>query len=137
MWIERDRAPIHVLRRIERLPAALVKELPAAKIVFVGANALRRDLLDRGFFVRSQNELESVDDVGRDLILNLENVFHLSVVSFRPEVVACRNVDELSRDAESLACFANASFEHRAHVELAAYLAHVFGALLEPEGRAA
>src|SRR6476620_11254746 len=72
MRIERDRATIHVLRRIESLAAALMKELATAEIVLVCADALCRNLLDRCFFVRSQNELQRVDDVRRYLILDLE-----------------------------------------------------------------
>ncbi len=41
-----------------------------------------------------------MDDVGRDLVLNGEDVFHVTVVAFRPNVIAVRDVDELVKRAD-------------------------------------
>ena len=62
---------------------------------------------------RGDAELQSqcADDVGCDLILDCEHVFHLSIEALRPNVIAVDNVDELCRDPELLSRGTDASLE--------------------------
>src|SRR4051812_1619532 len=95
-----------------------MKELASPQIIFVGPNTLGRHLLDRLLFLIGQNDLQRVDDAGGDLILNGEYVFHLAVVALRPHLEARRDIDELSRNTESVSCLSYASFENRVDLQL-------------------
>src|SRR5205085_12496396 len=52
--------------------------------------------------------------------LKVENVFYVTVIILRPEMITIAHIDELCRDAQFLAGFAHASFQDRAHVQLIA-----------------
>ena len=95
-----------------------MKELAPSQIVFICTNALRRHLLDCRFFFRGQHDLEGVDDARRDLILNREHILHLAVVSLRPHLKARCDIDELSRDAKTIAGLPHASLEHSVDFQL-------------------
>src|SRR5689334_13186838 len=108
-----------------------MKELAATQVVFVCTNTLRWNLPHSLFFFLRQHDLEGVDDARRNLILNREHVFHLAIISLRPQLEACRDIDELRRDAQAIACLAHASFENSVHFELSTNRADVFLVALE------
>ena len=68
---------------------------------------------------------EDRDDGASDLILDREDVFQLSVVALGPAVRAGGGIDELRRDADTVAGATDAAFEDVANAELAADLSDV------------
>src|SRR5688572_30789514 len=79
--VERDSAPVHVLRGVECLRPALMEELAPAQVVLVCAHTLSRNLAKCRFFRLRQYQLQRVDDVRRYLVLNGEYVGELAIVS--------------------------------------------------------
>jgi hypothetical protein len=59
---------------------------------------------------------ESDGDSLRDLILYGENIIHLPVISFRPDMKSVFNIDQLGCDAEFVALFSYAAFQHGLHI---------------------
>ena len=52
--------------------------------------------------------------------MQIEDVFEGTVVSVCPDVVACRDINELSGNANAITCLADAALQHVANAKLAA-----------------
>src|SRR5262249_1175134 len=63
-----------------------------------------------------------------------ENIGERTVITFRPDMAACRDVVELHGDAYAIAGPAHAAFDHVADAELLAHLSDVDGPALVDEG---
>src|SRR5262245_11028090 len=72
-----------------------------------------------------------------DLVLQCENVGELAVVALCPDVLAGVSLDQLCGDADTVAGFTQAAFEHVAHAELAPDLLYVDSAPLVRKTRIA
>src|SRR5262249_26439729 len=68
---------------------------------------------------------DGAHDLGRYLLLQIENVFKCAVEPISPEMHACGGIDQLARDAHLAPRFANASFEDISHPELTPDLLNV------------
>ena len=100
--------------------AAAIQQYSRLEIRLVRFDALGRSLVERQRPILLQRRLEALGDRGRDLVLHGEDVLDLTVVAFRPEVIARRHVDQLRGDPHSLGRLAHGSLEHRAHADLIA-----------------
>src|SRR5439155_12350651 len=65
-----------------------------------------------------QRDVQCLRDSGRDLRLNCEGVFKLSVVRLRPRRRTGRRIDELRRDADSIGRLPYSALENISDVEL-------------------
>jgi len=90
--------------------------------------------LDLGFFHRWRDR---PDNALSHLVLQIEDVAEPTIKPFCPKMCPSGGIDKLSRDADSICRFANATFQHVAHPELASDLLHVDGAPLVGEARVA
>ena len=61
----------------------------------------------------------------RDLVLHREDVDEVTVVALGPDVLPGFGLDQLSGDADAVAGFPQAAFEHITHTELAPDLLHI------------
>ena len=89
--------------------AAIVKRT-ALQIQRVGLLVRR----PRGFrhFSFQQRHLEGLDYGAGNLILHLEDIVQLSVVGFRPDVIAVIDSNQLCRDSQRITGLADASFQN-------------------------
>src|SRR5215469_1178479 len=62
--------------------------------------------------------LQPIGDCPADVVLDLKNVLKLSIVAFRPEMVAARNVDQLCVYPYSVGRLVNTTFQYGFHVQL-------------------
>ena len=118
--------------RLRSLPP--VEVITPLQVIVVGLDIAGSARGEAGFFGRQQPHFQGVGDRARDLVLDLEDVFHLAVVALRPEMVAVGHVDQLRADPDPLAGLAHAPFEHALNVERAADPPDVFVLPLEREG---
>ena len=51
-------------------------------------------------------------DLQRDIVLNLKHFSQLTIVAFCPDVITACRLNQLSRDPNPIARFANAALEH-------------------------
>ena len=65
----------------------------------------------------SRPDFECFDDGLGDFVLHRKDIRHLTVEAIGPELRSVRGVDELRRDADSIACPPHAPFEDCEHVE--------------------
>src|SRR5712692_2494910 len=72
-----------------------------------------------------------------DLVLHRKDVREIAVVALGPDVVAGFGLDQLRGDADAVAGFTQAAFEHVAHAKLAPDLAKVRGFALVGKARIA
>src|SRR3954454_1527933 len=63
-----------------------------------------------------------------DLVLHRENVSEIAVIALSPDMLAGFGLDQLRGDADAVAGFAQAAFEHVAHTQFAPDLLHIDGA---------
>src|SRR6185369_6992478 len=110
-------------RELERFSSlfagALIKGGERTKIVVVrlktsGRFALRA--LDLGAL---QLRSDCADHTARHPILQIENIFKHAVELVRPEMCPRRSVDQLSGNANAVACLADAALQHVADAKLA------------------
>ena len=80
---------------------------------------------------------DAADDVPRNLVLQREDVGHVAVVTFAPDVAARIPVEELGGDPEAVAAAPDASLEHVAYAKLARDLSDVERLALVGKGRVA
>ena len=73
----------------------------------------------------------------RHTVLELEHVRERAVEAVRPEMGAALGIDQLARDADPLAGFADAALEHVAHAQLAPDLPDIDGLVPVGEARVA
>ena len=101
----------------------------------VGVDVLRVALDESREARRVELYPHGVHDLGRDLVLNVEDVSSVPIVFFGPDLVAVGDLDEADRDAQTLARGAHASFEDVVDAERGADLAYVLGAFFEAKRR--
>src|SRR5436190_14294549 len=61
---------------------------------------------------------EGRNDGSRDLVLELEQLVDAPVIAFAPQMIACRGVYELRRDAEAIPHLSNTAFGYVTHAKL-------------------
>src|SRR5439155_537520 len=119
---------------IERGGAGAVQR-QRAEIEVIGAEILWA-LAPRALDFRAANaRFDDPDDGLGDLVLEVEDVFQDAVIFVGPNVRAGLSLDELSRDAQAIAAFAQAALEHVANAELAPDLLDVDDLALVGEAR--
>src|SRR5437867_10068805 len=104
-----------LFQRSLHVPA--VPGVPAAQIKLVRLDVIRMTLAKRLVLRRGQFEFQLIDNVSRDLVLDLKNVLEVSIVAFRPDLITIVGVDELSANAHSLIHSAHASLEDGLHIQ--------------------
>src|SRR5205085_6856037 len=120
----------HLPGELDTRATVLVEELAAAKIVVVGLDVLRGHFLDCPLFVFTQDNAKRFRNVLRDLVLNREDVFDLTIVSLGPELISICDVDELHADADFISHLAHTSLENGGHLELFPDFTNVFSLAL-------
>jgi len=113
--VELDRARVH-----------LAPELPTLHV-------LGGALLDRALFLRRETQLERPGDAFGDFLLDAEHVLELPVITFRPDVIAIADVDQLGGDSQLSAGLADTALEHRRDVQPLADFVDVGARTLELE----
>ena len=93
----------------------LPSELDGLQVERVGLGIGRARLRRRA----EQRDLELLDHVGRDLVLDREDVVELAVVGLRPQVRVGAGLDQLRRDPDRVARLAHRAFQHVRHVQRA------------------
>jgi hypothetical protein len=73
---------------------------------------------------------DRTDNVGRDFVLQVKNIFKAAVETVRPQMRAGQGIDQLPGDANLVTSLADAAFEHIAHAELSADLFDIDGLAL-------
>src|SRR5438552_1675482 len=123
----------------EIFSAAGVPEISAAKIKVV-----RPEIVGSVFGRRKRRSLSGklqakrLRDRARDVVLDIENIFGLSLVHVGPEGEAVCDVRELRRHTQSFARAANSSLEYSLHVQpFANVLERKISFTLERKGRSA
>ena len=123
--VDRERT----LQQIDGLGDALVgvsvAQRQRAQIKVIGVEALgwlAGCALDLGL---AQFRFDGTGDPTRHLVLQLEDVVEHTVKAVGPDMRAGRRVYQLAGDANPVAGFAQAAFEHIAHAELTADLAQI------------
>src|SRR4051812_9857535 len=71
----------------------------------------------------------------RDLLVDREDVAQLALVTFRPQMAAVRDIDELHCHPDSIPRLAHAALDHLADVQQPPNLANVAGGVSELEAR--
>ena len=113
--IDRQHLAVQRVGLLERLGGALPSELDGLQVQRVGLGIGRAHLRRRA----EQRDLELLDHVGRDLVLDREDVVELAVVGLRPQVRVGAGVDQLRGDPHRVAGLAHRAFEHVRHVQRA------------------
>ena len=78
-------------------------------------------------FPRLERWLDGTCDAARDVVLEFEDIIERTVETVGPDVGTARRVDKLAGDAHAVAGFANRTFEHVTHAQLALDLLHIYG----------
>ena len=122
---------------LERFICPLIPEKPSLQIKLVHLIVICVPLQHRRLLRPQQLYFQRRYNRQRDFILNVKDVFHLTVVAFRPQMITICDVDKLRRDAQPIAGFAHAAFQHRADVQLLPDFADVNLFAFEGKGRGA
>ncbi len=99
-----------------------------------GLDIIRCRVPEPGLLALQQVDLQFHCNNQRNLILHGENIVNGSIITLSPDVCAAMRIDQLSRDANSIAAFANAPLEHVAHVQLFRDLTHIHRAAFVHKG---
>jgi len=112
--IERDRLFVEADRVVRPAAVPALECMSSFEIEMIGLQIIAVAL---GRLWQGDAELQSqrADDVGCDLILDCEHVFHLSIEALRPHVIAVPDIDELCGDPELLSCGTDAPLEEMVH----------------------
>ncbi len=132
--IDRQRLPGEDDRFAKAVFGIPVGLCQCAQIKVVGRKVrgrLARGAFDLGL---AQFWFDRTGDVGRDLILQIENVVERALEVVGPDVSAGRRVDQLSGDAHPVGGFAHAALEHVAHAQFPRHLRDVERLALVGEG---
>jgi len=86
-------------------------------------------------FGAAQRRLDSRDDAGRHLVLQVEDVRKFTIESISPDVLTGLRLDELARDAYPSSCLTYAALEHVANSEVPGDMLHVHGPALVSKTR--
>ena len=113
--IDRQHLAVERVGLLERLGGELPSELDGLQIERVRLGIGRARLRRRA----EQRDLELLDHVGRDLVLDREDVVELAVVGLRPQVRVGAGLDQLRRDPHRVARLAHRAFQHVRHVQRA------------------
>ena len=106
----------------QSLFCALVQVIPALQIHIVSSQIFGwapGSLCAPGPF---HFRLQLLENCLGNFFLNRENIFHLSVDGIRPKITAAHGIDQMSRDSQGVAGFANAAADDHRNVELVARL---------------
>src|SRR5215471_5042155 len=95
LGINRYRAFEHAPTQSDVFPRPFLKEFAASEIKFVGLNVGRRLCDQIAMIARAEGKAQSINHIGRDLVLNRENVGRFAIEPFGPEMVSITSVDEL------------------------------------------
>ena len=131
--IDRQHLAVERVGLLERLGGVLPPELHGLQVQRVRLGIGRARLRRRA----EQRDLELLDHVGRDLVLDREDVVELAVVGLRPQVRVGAGLDQLRRDPDRVARLAHRAFEHVRHVQRARDLRDSDFLALERERRGA
>ena len=93
--------------------------LPAQVERSVGLRIHGLALRQRDLFREAELELQRVDDLVRDLLLDVEDVVELALVGVAPDLAVGLDVDELDRDSHRILEPAHAAAHYVARAELA------------------
>ena len=85
--------------------------------------------------ISQQRQLQLVHDRQGDFILNGKNVFHLTIILFRPEVIAIRDVHQLHPGTKPRSDLLDTAFKHRGHTQRLPDFTDVLLLALEEKGR--
>src|SRR5262245_25392620 len=127
--IEGDRLAQRFLRRAKGCAAILPPhhvtraQDKVVSLDFIWALARRQSALGNLDHAVATGDLG--DNLAHDLVLNEEDVDHLTIEPVGPDVSAGFSVDELRRDAKAVVGAPDAALEHVAHLELAPKLGYV------------
>lgn len=108
-------------RFLDVLPAGFVKTGHCPQVIIVPVEALgwfSHRPVDFGVLEFGSN---CADDLQRDVVLEIEDVFHRPVEAVGPKMRPCRSVDQLPRHPNPAGDLANASLENVTDAEFAAH----------------
>src|SRR5262249_61084832 len=71
-----------------------------------------------------QRDRERADDLLHHLVLGCEDVGEIAIEPLGPQMPTAAGIDELRRDAHTIAGLADAALEHEAHAEIPSDLLH-------------
>ena len=91
--------------------------------------------LQEGRLLALQLDTQRLDDGSRNLVLDREHVFKLTLVGLRPENVAGGYLNKVCRDPQPIIGLPHASSKNRVDFELPANLANVLGLSFKLENR--
>ena len=111
-----------------------MEELTPTEVILVSVDISRGYLLDCFLFVLGQDNAKRSNDAGCDLILNREHVFHLAIVSLRPDMGGGLGTDQLRRRTKAISGALDAALEYVACLEVASELGNVNRLALVLEG---
>src|SRR5215467_5065077 len=72
-----------------------------------------------------------------DLVLDGKDIGQFAIVAIRPQVMACRGLDQLGGNADAIGGSPHAAFEHVAHAELTPHFAYIHSRTFVSKGGAA
>ena len=129
--VQIERPTKHLARKSNVDLVKATDELSSSQIIIVGGHIAARSRLEGRPLQRRDRFEQRLGDTFRDLVLDHEDVFQLSVETLAPEMRATRNGHQLSRDTQVIVGLANAALEHRFDPELSADSSHVSAAFLK------
>jgi hypothetical protein len=90
--------------------------------VLIRFQVVRRPLDDGRSWIAEKPHAQFVEYGLGDFFLDRKYVVQVAVIALGPQLIAVAGVDELHRDAQTVAGLADASFEHCSNLELVADL---------------
>jgi hypothetical protein len=123
--VEIGRPGKELQRELDVVAPVAIEEAPALQVVIVGLDMARGDFGEGAPLLGAEGDPQGPDDIAGDLLLDGEDVAELTVVGFRPEVVAAGGVDELDGDPQAVVGLADAALEDAVDAQPVADLAEV------------
>ena len=123
----------HVDGRFPVFRTTTVVTSPGCQECIIGGDVARTHLQ----FAHAQRDAQRIGDGPCDVLLDGKDVVQLTVVGFRPQVVAIVSLDQLGGDAHPVASLAHAAFQHMRDPELRGDVRDIPGVALEVERRGA
>src|SRR5262249_7509619 len=65
-----------------------------------------------------KRDLKPLRNRACDFVLDREDIFHLTIITLRPQVISVRGIHQLCGDAQPVVSSAHTSLENGAHVQL-------------------
>src|SRR5713226_3470371 len=122
LGVLRDGVLKHLKRELQVLARQTARIAFAAKVKVVRLEVFGRLGGDRCLLLWGERNPQSLGDLARDLVLNLEDVLHLAVVTLRPQREIGPGVNQLRVDPQATPCAAKAAPENKGGIELLADL---------------